>query len=152
MEKQIAVRFYENGMYGTTYAKGQYRKAVFNGTADIQNPKAKYLLDMYDFNEWQHSAKSDEDMQTLKVVEDLLSETGKSDVLATWIKRLDEDNSKSRVQGFGLLDMKTNELTLLINDEDMGVEEAWQLTAKPCRQALGGRKSPQLLATNADLN
>jgi hypothetical protein len=28
----VAIRLYENKAYGTTYGKGLYRKAIYNGT------------------------------------------------------------------------------------------------------------------------
>ncbi len=38
-EKQveIAVRLFDNNTYGTTYGKGLYRRAVFNGTIDAMS-------------------------------------------------------------------------------------------------------------------
>ena len=59
MDKEIAVRFYENKRYGNTYGKGLFHKAVFNATADLQQPRAKYLLDMVCFKDWINTAKSD---------------------------------------------------------------------------------------------
>ena len=72
--------------------------------------------------------------------------------VGTWVKRLDADGSKPRVMGFGLLDMHKLELILVINDEEYGVQNAWQLAVKPCKQARPNKKSPQLLATNTDLS
>ena len=43
--KEITARLWENKMYGTTFAKGQYRKAIYNGTLEIMDPYAKYLVD-----------------------------------------------------------------------------------------------------------
>ena len=56
--KELTARLWENKMYGTTYGKGQYRKAVFNGTLEIQNPYGKYLVDMEDIETWFHFPKS----------------------------------------------------------------------------------------------
>ena len=33
-QTEIAVRLYENQTYGTTYGKGLFRKALFNGSID----------------------------------------------------------------------------------------------------------------------
>mgnify|MGYP000896164313 CR=1 FL=1 len=71
--RAIAVRFYENKRLGKTYGKGMYHKAVFNATADVQLPKAKYLLDMYDYNDWINTAKTDADMEALGVAEDFIA-------------------------------------------------------------------------------
>lgn len=35
-QSEIAVRLYDNNAYGTTYGKGLYRKAIYNGTIDAK--------------------------------------------------------------------------------------------------------------------
>ena len=52
MEKEIAVRLFENKKLGTTYGRGLYRSAVFNASAEIKDPHVKYLLDFYQFERW----------------------------------------------------------------------------------------------------
>ena len=47
--KEIAVRLYENKKYGTTYGKGLFHSAVFNGSADVLGSNTKYLLDYYPY-------------------------------------------------------------------------------------------------------
>jgi len=146
-QKEIAVRFYENAKFGTTYAKGKRHSAVFNAAADIRSPNAKYLLDFYTFDYWQHTARTDGDMEVLEVV----SERASEDVLVSWVVKQDPiTKDKQRVTGFCLLDMATQICTLLINDENTGVQQAWELPAKQCKQVIG-KNSPLLLATNADL-
>ena len=152
MEQRIAVRFYENKTYGSTYGKGLYRRAIFNGTADLQEPRAKYLLDMLAYSDWENTARTTDEMEALRAAEEVAGNAPHSNLLATWIKRLDNDGSKPRVQGFGLLDLDTHQLTLLISDAAKGVEQAWKLDAKPCKQSAQNKNSPNLLATNADLN
>lgn len=151
MERKIAVRFYENKKYGTTYGKGLYRAAIYNGTADLEEPNAKYLLDMFGYADWENTARTNNDMELLKAADDLIGTAPKADFLATWIKRWDADGSKPRVYGFGVLDLNSNRLMLAINDEVTGVENAWALEAKPCKRASDNRKSPNLFATNVDL-
>jgi len=150
MQKEIAIRFYENKRFGTTYGKGKYHRAILNATADITHPKVKYLLDMHSFDDWRNTAKSDEDMEIIQTAEDLIKSNKHEDYLATWIARLDSD-AKPRVGGFGLLDTNTGGFTLLIADEENDIEDIWKLTAKPCKTVIG-KQSPQLLATNTDLN
>lgn len=132
MEQAIAVRFYENKKYGSTQGKGLFRKALFNATADLQHPKTKYLLDMFTYSDWENTAKTDDDMKALGVAADYAEGLAKADLLGTWIKRLDSDGTKPRVCGFGLMDLNTHQLVLVINDTAIGVEEAWELEAKPC--------------------
>jgi hypothetical protein len=152
MEQAIAVRFYENKKYGSTQGKGLFRKALFNATADLQHPKTKYLLDMFTYSDWENTAKTDDDMKALGVAADYAEGLAKADLLGTWIKRLDSDGTKPRVCGFGLMDLNTHQLVLVINDTAIGVEEAWELEAKPCKQSTQNKNSPQLLATNVDLS
>lgn len=145
-EIEIAIRLYENPSYGTTYAKGLFRRAVFNGTADTKNPANKYLLDFYSYEDWCNQAKSDEQMHVIRaVVED-------KHKLYSWVKHYDKSTMQKRqVIGYCSLDMQSLDMNLLICDEVNTVEAEWQITAKPCKQGKAGTKSPQLLATNADL-
>jgi hypothetical protein len=150
MQTEIAVRFYENKKFGNTYGKGMFHKAVFNSTADVRHPSAKYLLDWFSYKDWENTAKSDADMGALSVAADLYAGKSTDCVLGTWVKRMDSNGSKPRVKGFGVMDSNTGEVTLIINDEETGIEEAWQLSARPCKINTSA-KSPQLLATNAEL-
>jgi hypothetical protein len=150
MQKQpeIAVRLYENAKFGTTYAKGLYHSAVFNASADVLNPSVKYLMDFYTLERWQHTARTDGQMVTLNIV----CESEPSDALFSWILRYDcTTKAKTLVDGFASLDPSTNKLKLLVDDTAIGLAEGWTLTAKPCR-SVSGKKSPALLATNADLS
>ena len=143
---EIAIRLYENQSYGTTYAKGLYRRAVFNGTIDTKNPSAKYLVDFYGYEEWCNQAKSDEQMAIIEAVRK------SDDKLFSWVKHYDKLTAQKRqVDGYCTLDLQSLNMDLLICDEITGVQDRWQVTAKPCKQALAGVKSPQMLATNCDL-
>ena len=146
--KEIAVRLYENPLYGTTHGKGLYRTAMFNATADITDPSAKYLLDFDNFERWEHGGRNAED----DLLRQHVSSVVHSNMLVSWVQRYDTSSkAKVRVNGFCTIDLKANELTLLIDDEKLGIVDTWQLQFKPCRP-VPGKKSPQLLATNAELN
>lgn len=146
-QKEIAVRLFENPRYGTTFGKGLYRSAVFNASAEIKSPHVKYLLDFEGAERWQHTAKSNEDLDCVNHVLGV----NQPDLLASWVQRYDSiSKTKTRVNGFATLDTETGELMLLIDDVVSGIEDTWQLTAKPCRSS-SGKNSPQLLATNAEL-
>jgi len=146
MQKEIAVRLFQNAKYGTTYAKGVRHQALFNVTADIKNPKVKYLLDFYTYEHWEFLAKEHQ----LDIINQVRNEVNK-DSLVSWILRYDtESKSKTTVYGFSTLDMRTNELILCALDSEMGIEESWKLTAKPCR-AVKGKNVAELLATNSEL-
>lgn len=146
MEKEIAVRFYTNEKFG----KGIFKKAIFSGTADLSQPCTKYLLDMLNYEDWRNAAKTDDDIEALAVAEEIIGNASTTDVLATFIKRMDSDGTKSRVPGCCVFDKATNELVLVIVDDVTGVADKWELSAKPCKQVMG-KKVPQLLASNADL-
>ena len=151
-ERAIAVRFYENQRFGKTYGKGMYHKAIFNATADVQMPKAKYLLDMYEYSDWKNTAKSDSDMLAVGAAEDVFGAGSKDDLLATWLKRIDSDGTKQRVEGFGVLNLETGKLVLVVNDAETGLEQVWEVDAKPCKPSAVNKNSPQLLATNVELS
>ena len=70
MEKEIAVRLFENKKLGTTYGKGLYRLAVFNASAEIKDPHVKYLLDFYQFERWQHTANTDKQIVILNQIKE----------------------------------------------------------------------------------
>ena len=146
MQKEIAVRLFQNAKYGTTYAKGIRHQALFNATADIKNPKVKYVLDFYTYEHWEFLAKENQ----LDIVNQVRGEVNK-DSLVSWIVRYDSSTkTKTPVYGFSTLDMKTNELILCALDSEVGIEESWKLTAKPCR-AVAGKNVAELLATNSEL-
>lgn len=146
MQKEIAVRLYQNAKYGTTYAKGVRHQALFNAAADIKKPKVKYVLDFYTYEHWEFLAKENQ----LDIVNQVRNEVDK-DTLVSWVVRYDlATKKKTPVYGFSTLDMKTNGLILCVVDSAIGVEDSWQLTAKPCR-AVAGKNVAELLATNCEL-
>ena len=146
-EIEIAVRLYENKFYGTTYGKGLYRKAIYNGSIDLQQPTVKYVIDLFSFDDWSNQAKTDEQM-------DYVRKTGSfRDKLFSWIYRYDKDKkTKTLADGFCAMDMNSNEIIVVIIDKDVNIQNEWEVTAKPCKQAMNGHKAPTLLATNADLS
>ena len=146
MQKEIAVRLYQNAKYGTTYAKGVRHQALFNATADIKQPKVKYVLDFYTYEHWEFLAKENQ----LDIVNQVRNEIN-GDTLVSWIVRYDlATKTKTPVYGFSTLDMKTNELILCVLDSEVEVEDSWKLSAKPCR-AVAGKNVAELLATNSEL-
>jgi len=146
MQKEIAVRLFQNAKYGTTYAKGVRHQALFNATADIKQPKVKYILDFYNYQHWEFLAKEHQ-LDIVNQVRDIVNE----DNLVSWIVRYDTTTKeKTPVYGFSTLDMRTNELILCALDGEVGIEESWKLTAKPCK-AVKGKNVAELLATNSEL-
>ena len=147
MLKEIAVRLYDNPKYGTTYGKAQYRHAIFNASADIKNPSVKYLLDFYEYDKWEHSAHTDQQIRILNDVADFADRN----TLASWITRYDPiTKEKTPVMGYAAYDLKANTLILAVIDEEKDIQDTWKLEAKPCR-AVVGKKVASLLATNSEL-
>ena len=144
--KEIAVRFYDNKMYGTTYGKAMYRKAIYNGSIDVKNPSVKYVIDMYSYNDWALQAKSEIQEQVLSSI----SRT--SEKLYSWLYRYNSvTKEKTLIPGCCILDLNTNEVQIAVEDDTADIATLWQLEARPCKPTNDGRKVPQLLATNADL-
>lgn len=147
MLNEIAIRLYDNPKYGTTYGKAQYRNAIFNGSADIKNPSVKYLLDFYEYSKWEHSANTSAQMTILNEV----AKIADKDTLASWLVRYNPvTKEKNNVFGFAIYNLKTSEVVMLVIDADTGIQEKWQLEAKPCRSVVG-KKVASLLATNSEL-
>ncbi len=59
---EIAVRLYDNPVYGTTHGKGLYRRAIFNGSIDVKDPHVKYVIDLYSYDDWANQATTDGQM------------------------------------------------------------------------------------------
>lgn len=146
--KEIAVRLYENKKLGSTYAKGAYHSAVFNGSADVLGEKTKYLLDYYPFEKFEHMARTDEQMDVLRQIGSVKT----SDVLFSWVVRYDPaTKQKTPAYGVSTINLKDNSLRLVVANDRESEGQCWDLTAKPCR-SVPGKNSPTMLATNADLD
>ena len=147
-EKQveIAVRLFDNNTYGTTYGKGLYRRAVFNGTIDARSPTAKYLVDCYNYEDWCNIASTDQQITVLQVIPD------DSRKLFSWIKHYDTvTRAKRLVGGCMQFDLDSLDMNIMICDETAGVADHWRIEGKPCKTAMKSQKSPQILGTNGDL-
>ena len=143
---EMALRLYENATYGTTYGKGMYRRALYNGSVDLKNPNIKYVVDLYNFDDWSNQARTDMQMEIIEAVRQ------SSNMVYSWINRYDSaTKQKTLVTGVCTLDLKTMDSMVLIGDDEMGAVETWHASAKPCKQARTGVRAPKFLATNADL-
>ena len=145
-QREIAVRLYANPKLGNTHAKGLYHTAVFNAAADVKEPHAKYLLDYHTYERWEHSARTDEQMEVLRQMRG----TKIDDTLFSWVVQYDTATKfKQPIFGFSYLNLADNSLGLLLIPIEQEQPEQWLLTAKPCKER-SGCKSPTLLATNAE--
>jgi hypothetical protein len=147
LHKEIAVRFYDNKFYGTTYGKGLYRKALYNGSIDIKSPSIKYLVDFYAYKDWATQVASPAQEEAIDAV------VKTADKVYSWLQHYDSSTKeKTIVLGFCTLDLNTNKVEIAIMDDVANISGVWHLEARPCKPINDGRKVPQLLATNADLS
>ena len=147
--RPIAIRLFENNKYGTTFGKGLRRSAVYNATAEINEPYAKYLLDFESGPAWINHARTDEQ---LAICRRLVEQAEENDsVLWSWVKWYDKTSGeKEFVSGFAAYDMDSEEIALHLDDGKRGLTEQWFLPARRCT-GTAGKNSPVFLATNCDL-
>ena len=147
--RPIAIRLFENKKLGTTYAPGLRRNALFNATAEINQPYAKYLLDFEDGRSWINHARTDDQ---LAIARKFIDQVEQADtILWSWVKWYDKGTGdKEYVAGFAAYDTDTEEVAFHLNDPKRDLNEEWFLPVRRC-QATAGRNSPTFLATNHDL-
>jgi len=147
--REIAVRGFINEKFNTTFGKGLFRRAVFNGSVELHDPNQKYLVDYFSYLEWETQAKTDEQ---LKVINELTSvnlgeETG---LLFSWLIHYDPlTKSKQRVNGYSIYSPNTRELFIKIDDPDNQTQDEWTLDVHSCKST--GANKPIFVAANVDL-
>ena len=147
--REIAVRGFINEKFGNTYGKGLFHRAVFNGSVELRSPYTKYLIDLCEYERWQHSARTDGQMAQVSLLE--THEINKEpDALVSWVQHYDPlTKSKTPVDGVCVYLPETRELYIKINDANNGTTEDWTLNAIACRNA--GQNKPAFIASNFDL-
>ena len=143
--KEITARLWENKLYGTTYAKGQFRKALYNGTLEISDPHTKYLVDFEDIEHWFHFAKSAIHVEMANRLSN--PPVNESGVLMSWLYRY-EGGSKTPVSGYAALDTNYKRITIQIDDIDVGLAEHWELPVRSCIARMPGKSCPTMIATS----
>ena len=145
-QTELAVRLYENSTYGTTYGKGLFRRALFNGSIDIKSPLVKYVIDLFNYEDWCNIAKTHAQIEIITGVPQ------QADTLYTWINRYNTSTKqKTLVSGFCSFDCESKDINVMIIDPECNIEGVWKISAKPCQTNRNGLRAPQFLATNADL-
>ena len=134
--KNIAVRLWNNEMFGKTYGKGKRKNAFYNGTVEISIPPVKYLIDLETITSWYHNAKYPIHLKML----DRIEPCDDANVLMSWIVRY-ENGVKTPVHGYYCFDI--NKLQL--------INETWELAVKECLKRTPGKPTPNLIATNYEL-
>ena len=95
---------------------------------ELRDPKEKYLIDLLHYDYWQHSAKSDVQIQAVNEVEALgLGE--QPGILLSWVTHYDPlTKSKSAAGGFCVYSPETQEIYLKIEDVQHAISEDWTQT------------------------
>lgn len=148
MMTNIAIRLWNNQMLGTTYGKGLRRQAYFNGTIQAGNPSIKYLIDLEPIPSWYHHAKSPNHLKMLKDLD--IQPTDDLNILMSWVIRY-EDGVKTPVDGLCCYDLTNNTILVRIKDQASKIEEEWELSVKACLNRTPGKPTPNLIATNYEL-
>jgi len=145
-QTELALRLYENSTYGSTYGKGLFRRALFNGSIDIKSPLVKYVIDLFNYDDWCNIAKTHAQIEIITEV------AQQADTLYTWINRYNTSTKqKTLVSGFCSFDCESKDINVMIIDPECNIEGVWKISAKPCQTNKNGLRAPQFLATNADL-
>lgn len=149
-EREIAVRGFMNEKYNTSFGKGLFRRAVYNGSVELGNPRQKYLIDLHEFGLWQHQAKTEYQMNIFRKI-DAMGGDDEKDLLLSWVLHYDPlTKIKTLVDGYCIYIPLTNELYIEIHDADNGTDECWSLDVKPCKNT--GKGKPVFIATNVELS
>lgn len=147
--REIAVRGFINEKFNTTFGKGLFRRAVYNGSVELRNPNTKYLVDFYRYVEWENLAKTDDQLAIVRKL--AKSDISRDDeVLMSWVVHYDPlTKKKTTIDGFAILSPSSSELYIAIKDLDHGTNEEWTLNTQSCKTT--GINKPVFIATNVDL-
>ena len=148
--REIAVRGFINEKFNTTFGKGLFRRAVYNGSVELHKPNQKYLVDYFSYLEWEAQARSDDQMVVIKKLEST-NVAQEEDLLFSWLVHYDPlTKSKERVDGYSVYSPNTRELFIQINDERNQTQDEWTLSVHPCKST--GANKPVFIAANVDLH
>jgi hypothetical protein len=148
--REIAIRGFINEKYNTPFGKGLFRRAIYNGSVELLNPSQKYLVDFYEYGQFQHTAKTN---RQINILNDLVAcgVANTPDLVMSWIFHYEPlTKSKGLVDGYCIYLQSTGELHIEIDDVLNGTKDEWDLKAHHCK-AIGANK-PVFVATNVDLN
>ena len=148
--REIAIRGFINEKFNTTFGKGLFRRAVYNGSVELHDPNQKYLVDYFSYREWETQAKTDEQ---IRVINDLINSgiAQEKDMLFSWLVHYDPlTKSKERAEGYSVYSPNTRELFIKIDDPARQTQDEWTLDVHPCKST--GTNKPVFIAANVDLH
>lgn len=147
--REIAIRGFANEKFNTSFGKGLFRRAVFNGSVEVRDPYTKYLVDYLYFKDWENKAKEYQLPHVHTICREQLDQA--PEALFSWILHYDPlTKFKINVDGFSVLLPSSRDLYLMINDPDRCVVEEWTLQTHACKST--GQGKPIFIATNMDLS
>jgi len=148
-EKEIVVRGFMNEKFGSSYGKGLFHRAIYNGSVEIRNPYSKYLIDLFEYDRREiHAAGETQLAWTKKLAKAQINQA--PEALASWIQHYDPmTKTKRAVDGVCVYLPLTQELYIAINDPLNDLNEEWTLQAKHCLKT--GPNKPIFIAANVDL-
>ena len=147
--REIAIRGFINEKFNTTFGKGLFRRAVYNGSVELHDPNQKYLVDYYSYLEWEAQAKTDEQIKVANQIQ-RSGITQEDDLLFSWLIHYDPlTKSKERVEGYSVYCPQTRELFIKIDDALNQTQDEWTLTVHHCKST--GTNKPVFIAANVDL-
>ena len=147
--REIAVRGFINEKFNTTFGKGLFRRAVYNGSVELHKPNQKYLVDYYSYPEWEVQAKSDGQIAATRELTNS-GIAGQDDMLFSWLVHYDPlTKSKERAEGYSVYSPNTRELFIKIDDAANQTQDEWTLDVHPCKST--GANKPVFIAANVDL-
>ena len=148
-ERHIAVRGFINERHNTTFGRGLFRRAIYNGSVELANPSQKYLIDLYEFGIWQHQARTDYQIDVFRKI-DAMNADNEHDLLLSWVIYYDPlTKTKTPVDGYCIYMPSTSELYIEIQDPARGTDHCWSLDVRACKTT--GVNKPVFIATNVDL-
>ena len=148
-EREIVVRGFINEKFGTTYAKGLFHRAIFNGSVELRNPYTKYLIDLYEYNRWEASANTDQELEWVKRLREADIHLA-PEAIVSRIQHYDPITKvKTAINGICVYLPESQELAITIDDPGRDVVDCWTLDVKACAKA--GSNKPVFIDTNFDL-
>lgn len=147
--RAIAVRGFINDKLDTTSSRTLFRRALFNGSVELRDPNQKYLVDYFNYPQWELQAKSD---KQLEIVNELRSKgfDQEPEFLFSWMLHYDPlTKTKTRVDGYSIYASNTKELYVSINDAINQTQDEWELNVCHCKVL--EKKKPVFVASNCEL-
>ena len=148
-EKDIVVRGFMNEKFGSTYGKGLFHRAIYNGSVEIRNPYSKYLIDLFEYDRWEIHAVGEQQLAWTKKLNKAQVNQA-PEALASWVQHYDPmTKAKRAIDGVCVYLPMSQELYIAINDPVHNINDEWTLQAKHCLKT--GPNKPIFIATNVDL-